>query len=60
MNTIKFLDQAVTFPVECTCIPRGCLHGHREERRRACREEGRLRRGVMACGEEGPEKRRGS
>lgn len=35
MNTIKFLDQAVTFPVECTCIPRGCLHGHSEERRRA-------------------------
>lgn len=31
-NTIKFLVQAVTFLVESTCIPRGILHSHGEER----------------------------
>lgn len=31
MNTIKSLDQAVSFPVESTCIPRGILHSHGEE-----------------------------
>lgn len=31
MNTIKSLDQAVSFPVESTYIPRGVLHSHGEE-----------------------------
>lgn len=31
MNTIKSLDQAVSFPVESTCIRRGILHSHGEE-----------------------------
>lgn len=57
-STIKFLDQAVTFPVESTCIPRGILHSHGEERvypveRRGCLwgecgEEGWLWRSVCA------------
>lgn len=33
MNTIKFLDQGVTFPVESTCIPTDILHNRSEERR---------------------------